>query len=197
MVQLNKINLSGKSINRLSELKGKFIKYLSITTAGLPDIQHNSAHNMCFLIWLDTDEGNYMIHSSLSDTDDEVSFPELVVSYGDEYLNDEGYLEDKESINDALTCAWGSAKIISIKIIRDRLDLLVKGIRHTLEIDIGLKLIFEEDELLLMSKDSSLGLMEIWFGKSQSWSNEKNNYQLVYMYDTSELVGIERIEIEV
>ncbi|WP_374018226.1 hypothetical protein ABU162_30250 [Paenibacillus thiaminolyticus] len=125
-----------------------FVKDLSITTAGLPDIQHNSAHNMCFLIWVNTDEGNYVIHSSLSDTDNEVSFPELVVSYGDEYPNDEGYLEDKESLKDALACAWSSAKIISIKLIRDRLDLLIKGIRYTLEIDIGLKLIFGEDELL-------------------------------------------------
>jgi hypothetical protein len=197
VVQKTEVNLSESSKTRLRELKGKLIKGISITTAGLPDKQHESAHNMGFLCWLILDEGNYAIYSNITDTGKAISFPELVVSNEEEYPNDEGYLEDKEGIQDALAYPWSSTKIVSIKKVRDKVRLFVGDVYYELEVDIGLKLMFEEDELLIMARDSSLGLMEFWFGQSQDWSNEEKNYQQAYLYEESELRGIERVEGEI
>lgn len=151
---------------------------------------------MGFLLWVSLDEENYAIYSNLTDSGKGISFPELVVSSGDQYPNNEGYLKDKEGIQDALAYAWSSTKVVSIKIVRDKVTLSIDGDFYELEVDIGLKLRFEEDELLIMARDSSLGLMEFWHGQSQDWSIEERNYQQAYIYGTSELIGIERIERE-
>lgn len=196
MVQITKVSLSESSRNWLRELKGKVVRGISITTAGLPDKQHESAHNMGFLLWVSLDEENYAIYSNLTDSGKGISFPELVVSSGDQYPNNEGYLKDKEGIQDALAYAWSPTKVVSIRIVRDKVTLSIDGDFHELEADIGLKLRFEEDELLIMARDSSLGLMEFWHGQSQDWSIEERNYQQAYIYETSELSRIERIERE-
>ncbi|MFD2172162.1 hypothetical protein [Tumebacillus lipolyticus] len=160
MVQITKVSLSESSKNWLRKLKGKVVRGISITTAGLPDKQHESAHNMGFLLWVSLDEENYAIYSNLTDSGKGISFPELVVSSGDQYPNNDGYLKDKEGIQDALAYAWSSTKVVSIKIVRDKVALSIDGDFHELEVDIGLKLRFEEDELLIMARNSSLGLME-------------------------------------
>lgn len=196
MVQKTKVLLSEGSKICLRELKGKMVKGISITTAGSPDRQHESAHNMGFLFWIITDEGNYAIYSNLTDSVKGINYPELVVSSGEEYSNDEGYLEDKEGIQDALSYPWSLIKVESIKIVRDKVKLSVDDVYYELEVDIGLKLKFGEDEMLIMARDSSVGLMELWYGHSQDWSNEERNYQQAYMYEISEIIGIKRIERE-
>lgn len=51
--------------------------------------------------------------------------------------------------------------------------------------------------MLVMVRDSSFGLMEFWYGQSQDWSIEERNYQQPYMYETSELRRIERVERDI
>lgn len=137
MVQEVKVLLSESSKNQRRELKGSVIKSISITTAGLPDKQHESVHNMGFLLWVSSDEGNYAIYSNLKDTGKGINFPELVVSSGEYYPNNERYLEDKEDVQGALDYIWGSSKVVSIKIVRDRVSLTIDGVCYELEVDIG------------------------------------------------------------
>ncbi|MBG9732811.1 hypothetical protein [Paenibacillus alvei] len=197
MVQEVKVLLSESSENRLRELKGRVIKSISITTAGLPDKQHESAHNMGFLLWISSDDGNYAIYSDLKETNGRINFPELVVSSGEYYPNNDRYLEDKEDVQGALDYLGGTTKVVSIKIVRDRVSLTIDDICYELEVDIGLKLRFIEDEMLIMVRDSSFSLMEFWYGQSQDWSIEERNYQQAYMYETSELRRIERVERDI
>ena len=197
MVQEVKVLLSESSENRLRELKGRVIKSISITTAGLPDKQHESAHNMGFLLWISSDDGNYAIYSDLKETNGRINFPELVVSSGEYYPNNDRYLEHKEDVQGALDYLGGTTKVVSIKIVRDRVSLTIDDICYELEVDIGLKLRFIEDEMLIMVRDSSFSLMEFWYGQSQDWSIEERNYQQAYMYETSELRRIERVERDI
>ncbi|MGG0814709.1 hypothetical protein ABE142_18895 [Paenibacillus alvei] len=197
MVQEVKVLLSESSENRLRELKGRVIKSISITTAGLPDKQHESAHNMGFLLWISSFDGNYAIYSDLKETNGRINFPELVVSSGEYYPNNDRYLEDKEDVQGALDYLGGTTKVVSIKIVRDRVSLTIDDICYELEVDIGLKLRFIEDEMLIMVRDSSFSLMEFWYGQSQDWSIEERNYQQAYMYETSELRRIERVERDI
>lgn len=182
-----------KTVSCLSNLKGMTVRDISITTAGLPDKQHDSSHNMGFLLWICTEQGNYVIYSNPQN----LFFPQLVVSREGDYQNEEGYLEEKVGIKDALDCSWHSDKIVSINIVRDAIFITTDSILTELKVDVGIKLKFNEDEILIMNRDSSLGIMEYWLGKSMDWSNDNNNLLQTYMYDPDELQKVHRVEWEI
>jgi hypothetical protein len=106
-------------------------------------------------------------------------------------------LDEREDICSALEYAWECKVLRTVKMIRDQVSWVHDSVLRTIEIDIGIKLIFDDVELVIMARDSSLGIIEFWIGTSQAWTNDSSTYRDIYSFHSDELVGIERNEISI
>ncbi|MEV2908004.1 hypothetical protein ABNF65_04940 [Paenibacillus larvae] len=193
---VHKINhMSSDSLNLLASLVGDKINKVSITTAGRPDRQNESQHNMGFLVLLQSNNKEVVIFSSPNKTDEGVEFPRLNVVYSQDYSDEDELFNEREDIETALEYTWRCKNLLSGSIIRDKVSWMANEIKWTLETDVGVKLKFNDVQLLVMARDSSFGVLEIWVGKSQEWINNTERYKEIHSFDPSELREIERIEV--
>mgnify|MGYP001151509383 CR=1 FL=1 len=187
--------LSSDSFKLLKSLHGEKVNKISITSAGLPNVQNESHHNMAFFILLQLDNKEIVIFSSLNMSKDGQEFSEIRIVYPHQFPDENELFDEHEAIDTGLGYLWTPKSFLSGRVIRDNINWTDGKNKFGMEIDIGIKLIFENVELLVMARDSSVGLLEVWIGESQEWTNNTEMYQDIYSFSSSEILCIYREEI--
>ncbi|MGG4143831.1 hypothetical protein ABEW34_11905 [Paenibacillus algorifonticola] len=84
-------------------------------------------------------------------------------------------------------------KIINISIIKDKVMWRYQGHKWIVEIDVGIKIIFEEDELLLVAHDTLAGLIGMFNLDKSSKINEC--LEEYWSMKTEDMMSLDREEI--
>jgi hypothetical protein len=167
--------LTNESIVELRELKGKFVSEIRITTAGSFDKMDGSNHNMGFLLVFKENESEIAFLSNSIPNDSNVEFPRLEITHLKNCTSE--FKQDMEDLSTALGVKWIGQRIVSISMIRDTVKWITVNESWVLIIDKGLMFKFENNlELLVIVRDSSLGMMDFWIGKSINWINDSERF---------------------
>ncbi|GAX88996.1 hypothetical protein [Effusibacillus lacus] len=185
--------LTTQSVAELSYLKGKMVDEIRITTAGSFDKMYGLNHNMGFLVAFKENERELALLCNSMPNVNNVEFPRLDIL--DMKLCTSEFKSDLEDLNTAVGVQWTGQTLASVSIIRDKVKWGTEEETWELIIDKGLKFKFENNlELLIMTRDSSLGMMEFWIGESITWIQNPEKFSDSYMLDSSELRSIQRVE---
>jgi len=184
--------IENNSIRKLINLIGNRIDKVDICKAGLYEKKNNCHYNMGFLVHLKTyAEDIYVFSKYINKTE----FPILEVTN-----NANEHLDNLLNFEESMGLKWSVSKIENISIIRDHIEWthLELGNHHYFVIDVGIKFILSNShEFMIMLRDSSVGVIEFWYGKSLSWLNQEDQILSNYMFSEEEIISKKREEIPV
>ncbi|OYD06223.1 hypothetical protein [Paludifilum halophilum] len=105
------------------------------------------------------------------------------------------FKEELEEIDIALRTNWKPRPIQKVSILRDRLKWSYQGDQWEWTFDAGVKISVGDNDLLVVAKDSSIGIMEFWLGSNIDWIHDRDKIGDLYFFEPNELKEIWREEI--
>lgn len=184
--------MSDYSIERLRKLKEKDISFIKLTSAGLPEEKNSCQYNMAFLVSLCHEDTQVLIASNPYKTVCDEEFPKLEVIDKNKYNGD--FIEDLTTFRDALGYPWEKQRITSVKILHDHIEWVENSQSNwSIDAHIGIQVHFDTGyKFLIIARDSSVGLLDVYYGKDFSWIQNKKDILSTYFIDEKNVQSIRR-----
>jgi hypothetical protein len=126
-------------------------------------------------------------------------FPKLQVVYEPEYpggFNDP--LELTDNFEEALGEKWVGEKVKTIEVINDKIKWLVENGEWYLNIDVGVLIsLYNGYKIFVVTRHSSAGIMEIYYGLDFSWIMKREEIEQLYFIDPKEIIYINRSKTDI
>ncbi|SFT03078.1 hypothetical protein [Marininema halotolerans] len=173
----------------IQQLKGKMISDMQIDLADTKEIKNNCYYNMCLSAKITCLEEEFAFYSEAVKTFDDEEFPRLHFNYF------------KDDSNDFKPLYTGSTRkedyVEEIEVIHDHIEWMEHSGPWNLKIDVGILLTFKSNNYLFISLlDSSVGLMETYYGNDISWIFDREAILDIYMIEPESVSHLKRDRVK-
>lgn len=184
--------MTSSSIEHLKQIKGKEITGMKLYPIGLPEEKNDCQYNMALSVGLFLENTEIVITSSPYKTVKDEEFPRLEVKHTFEYEGE--CKEELTGLKESLGHDWEKQSVKSVKILHDKIQW-VEGSPHnwSIDADIGVFISFDTGyQTLIIARDSSIGVLDVYYGTKFNWIQNRNNVLDTYFIDEKNVLDVKR-----